>query len=125
MTNALSLFDEMKTYTVDDFAKIVAVKVAEEMSSVLLPAVRQKSKDRVQLLKDYYTTKDVAEMFGCDTRRVSEACCYGRFPPYVRYEYRGRGKFGGYHFEINGVNQLYRECPKHFVPARKLLEVKA
>ena len=117
MNGRQSLFDVLETYTVEDFAKIIAVKVAEEIA--LLPPVARRGKGRkvvVQQPKDYYTTKEVAEMFGCDTRRVTEACRYGRFPPYVKGKNKGRGLRGGYHFEKSGIERLFRECPKHFTP---------
>ena len=67
-------------------------------------------------LLDKGQTKEVAEMFGCDIRRVTEACRYGRFPPYVKIENKGRGLRGGYHFEKDGIDRLHKEYPNHFVP---------
>lgn len=118
MTNRQSLFDMLETYTFDEFVELLAVKLAEKSSASL-----RRGKSRKVIVaqpKDYYTTKEVAEMFGCDIRRVTEACRYGRFPPYVKIENKGRGLRGGYHFEKNGIDRLHKENPKHFVPVNYL-----
>lgn len=114
MTNRQSLFDMLETYTFDEFVELLAVKLAEKSSAS--PRRGKNRKVLVHQPKNYYTTKEVAEMFGCDTRRVTEACRYGRFPPYVKFTPKGLGRLGGYQFEKDGIDRLYRECPKHFVP---------
>ena len=114
MMNGKSLFDVMDTLPFEDFVELLAVKLAEKSS--VSTRCGEKRKVIVDQPKDYYTTNEVAKMFGCDKRRVSEPCRYGRFPSYVKIENKGPGVLGGYHFEKNGIDRLYKESPDYFVP---------